>query len=298
MYPRYGKRACAGAFFDPFWCFITWFCPQKCNGNDDCRDNSDEENCESKTCETGYFRCDNGRECIPERWKCDFYQNCADGSDESEETCADSYRECDSDVEFRCDNQKCVSLRDVCDTIDDCGDNSDETKTDCGDLQCHSDQFQCTTSGHCIPLYKRCHDGTADCPDKSDEEHCGTSGLSLDCHRSYRFEFLEIIHFEGRLNSFPNRYIILHQYFIIVLSGENAFNKKITRCHGLPFIEIFYLNFSNTYDRCSSLSKTLRLNFTIGTENVKSFHFCFQGRDTLMEVTVWITSSNVTTKCV
>uniref|UniRef100_A0A8D2AID3 LDL receptor related protein 8 n=1 Tax=Sciurus vulgaris TaxID=55149 RepID=A0A8D2AID3_SCIVU len=58
----------------------------RCDEDDDCSDNSDEDDCPKKTCADSDFTCDNGH-CIPERWKCDGEEECPDGSDESEATC-------------------------------------------------------------------------------------------------------------------------------------------------------------------------------------------------------------------
>ena len=36
----------------------------------------------AKTCDSTFFRCDNGH-CIPVRWRCDFHNDCKDSSDEN-----------------------------------------------------------------------------------------------------------------------------------------------------------------------------------------------------------------------
>uniref|UniRef100_A0A8C3VST0 LDL receptor related protein 8 n=1 Tax=Catagonus wagneri TaxID=51154 RepID=A0A8C3VST0_9CETA len=58
----------------------------RCDEDDDCSDNSDEDDCPKTTCADSDFTCDNGH-CIHARWKCDGEEECPDGSDESEATC-------------------------------------------------------------------------------------------------------------------------------------------------------------------------------------------------------------------
>ena len=54
----------------------------RCDFDNDCHDNSDEEGCERPKCNQGQFACDNGR-CISETFKCDADNDCRDFSDET-----------------------------------------------------------------------------------------------------------------------------------------------------------------------------------------------------------------------
>ena len=54
----------------------------RCDFDDDCHDNSDEEGCERPACKKGQFACNNGR-CINEVFKCDADNDCRDFSDET-----------------------------------------------------------------------------------------------------------------------------------------------------------------------------------------------------------------------
>ncbi|XP_049327868.1 low-density lipoprotein receptor-related protein 1 isoform X3 [Astyanax mexicanus] len=177
----------------------------KCDGDNDCLDNSDEapELCHQHTCPTDRFKCQNNR-CIPMRWLCDGDNDCGNDEDESNSTC--SARTCPPN-QFSCASGRCIPISWTCDLDDDCGDRSDEPAScayptcfpltqftcdngrcininwrcdndnDCGDNSdeagcthsCSSTQFKCN-SGRCIPDYWKC-DGDNDCGDYSDENN-------------------------------------------------------------------------------------------------------------------------------
>ncbi|CAE1155780.1 LRP2 [Acanthosepion pharaonis] len=126
------------------------------------------------TCKPSQFTCANGA-CISIMWKCDYDQDCVDGSDESPDlNCAN--KTCPLNW-FKCaTNYKCVPRSYLCDGEDDCRDNSDEASENCG--TCNPDQqFQCDNN-RCIPKRWVC-DFDNDCKDGSDEK------LSL-CQNKYR----------------------------------------------------------------------------------------------------------------
>ncbi|XP_040834458.1 low-density lipoprotein receptor-related protein 8 isoform X5 [Ochotona curzoniae] len=151
----------------------------RCDEDDDCSDNSDEDDCPKKTCADSDFTCDNGH-CIPERWKCDGLEECPDGSDESKATC--TQQECPAE-KLSCGptSHKCVPASWRCDGEKDCESGADEAGCAPSLGTCRGDEFQCG-HGTCIPAIKRC-DRHQDCQDGSDEAGC-LQGLDECLHNN------------------------------------------------------------------------------------------------------------------
>ena len=93
----------------------------RCDGEDDCGDNSDERNCPTPTCRSDKFECSNGQ-CIPRNFECDGQDDCSDMSDER--NCS-STPSCRSD-QFLCYDGRCIASTWQCDGEQDCADSSDE----------------------------------------------------------------------------------------------------------------------------------------------------------------------------
>nr|XP_048309261.1 low-density lipoprotein receptor-related protein 8 isoform X11 [Myodes glareolus] len=141
----------------------------RCDEDNDCSDNSDEDDCPKRTCADSDFTCDNGH-CIPERWKCDGEEECPDGSDESKATC--SREEC-PDEKLSCgpSSHKCVPASWRCDGEKDCEGGADEAGCPTSPPgPCNENEFQCG-DGTCVLAIKRCNQ-EHDCPDGSDEAGC------------------------------------------------------------------------------------------------------------------------------
>ncbi|XP_070690670.1 very low-density lipoprotein receptor [Pempheris klunzingeri] len=159
-----------------------------CDGEPDCRDGSDEEDCASE-CNEGQFQCAHGKKCIDKDQVCDGKSQCLDRSDE---------RHCTKQIEgcvHHCDGEsRCLPANFVCDGERDCLDGTDEAN--CEDqeedgheketrttplpsasigpstpVKCALGSVPCQDNAECI-LYNHVCDGEADCRDGSDEEGC------------------------------------------------------------------------------------------------------------------------------
>ncbi|KAJ6216562.1 hypothetical protein RDWZM_007719, partial [Blomia tropicalis] len=149
----------------------------KCDGQDDCTDNSDEKACPENQCKSKEFRCKSTGRCVLDLFMCDYERDCPDGSDEDIQMCDSYYPKCNLTTSFQCNNHRCISKSNVCDQVDNCRDGSDELN--CSSKQnrtCEDNYFRCA-NGYCIPKMWRC-DGHNDCLDKSDEIDCKNSPCS------------------------------------------------------------------------------------------------------------------------
>ncbi|XP_073936187.1 low-density lipoprotein receptor-related protein 8 isoform X22 [Castor canadensis] len=140
----------------------------RCDEDNDCSDNSDEDDCPKKTCADSDFTCDNGH-CIHQQWKCDGDEECPDGSDESEATCT---RQVCPAEKLSCGptSHNCVPASWRCDGEKDCKGGADEAGCATSLGTCRGDEFQCG-DGTCVLAIKRCN-REQDCPDGSDEAGC------------------------------------------------------------------------------------------------------------------------------
>ncbi|CAH8661928.1 unnamed protein product [Schistosoma margrebowiei] len=131
----------------------------RCDGTQHCRDGTDEIGCPPR-CRPGQYQCSSG-ECIEQQMRCDGRQDCRDASDET--GCPPRCRP----GQYQCSSGECIEQQMRCDGRQDCRDASDETGCP---PRCRPGQYQCS-SGECIEQQMRC-DGRQDCRDASDETGC------------------------------------------------------------------------------------------------------------------------------
>ncbi|XP_045589180.2 low-density lipoprotein receptor isoform X1 [Procambarus clarkii] len=152
-------------------------------------------------CSEKEFECLSDRVCIPNMWVCDGESDCQDATDEencsitlfsapllttaSSQSTLPPKAECREGT-FTCRSDKrCIPVIWVCDTEADCVDGSDEENcsvtsttvttatpsTPPSKGPCVGDQFLCEATLTCLPSDWRC-DGEVDCDDGSDETEC------------------------------------------------------------------------------------------------------------------------------
>ncbi|KAF3703311.1 SCO-spondin Precursor [Channa argus] len=159
----------------------------RCDGETDCMDGSDEQEC-TAPCGPGQVPCLSGGQCVAYQHLCDGTLDCRDASDESVDNCG-STRIPPCPGSFSCDNRTCVNMTQVCNGIPDCPLGDDELVCDKTVLPVPPGRRNTTSScpeftcldGSCITFNMVCN-GVEDCPDVSlaplgkptDEQGCRT----------------------------------------------------------------------------------------------------------------------------
>uniref|UniRef100_A0A8C9B5C8 Atrial natriuretic peptide-converting enzyme n=1 Tax=Phocoena sinus TaxID=42100 RepID=A0A8C9B5C8_PHOSS len=121
---------------------------RRCDGQADCDDDSDEENCGCK--ERDLWECPSNKQCLKHTVVCDGFPDCPDHMDEK--NCSFC-----QDDELECANHECVSRDRWCDGEADCIDSSDEW--DCVTLSANVNSSSFLTAHRSAMEHHVCADG-------------------------------------------------------------------------------------------------------------------------------------------
>ncbi|KAK4322751.1 hypothetical protein Pmani_006546 [Petrolisthes manimaculis] len=123
----------------------------------DCEDESDEpESCGKVTCLNTHFQCNNTR-CIFHSWLCDGEEDCRDRSDETNpEACGKPGFRCGSE-QWQCENiNHCINITQVCDSKRDCPNGVDKG-LGCSEKDCEGSMaLQCSVKCIQTPIGRQC----------------------------------------------------------------------------------------------------------------------------------------------